>query len=86
MKPEPLTKEKIFRCVEKDRDEGYRSLLLNDVKSAVDLVLKEIEKEKKNYKEKQEWKDKHQEFYEGVWHGLEITRVLIKKAFEGVIE
>jgi len=43
-------------------------------------LLEEIEKEKKNYKEKQEWKDSHQEFYEGVWHGLEIARALIKRS------
>ena len=80
MKSEPLMKEKA-------KIERLKFLILKrQVENALKRLLKEIEKEKNNYKEKQEWKDSHQEFYEGVWHGLDIARVLVKKAFEGVVE
>ena len=71
MKPEPLTKEKI---IELNSEESI--VYIDELKSAVEWLLKEIEKEKEFYYDYQEeqvallnWVEK-----------------LIKKAFSGVIE
>ena len=83
---EPLTKEKriVELCPHPDHDH-MGVYCEEDVKSAVQGLLKEIEEEMNNYKQKFDWEE-HKEFYEGVWHGLVISCGLIKKWFADVIE
>jgi len=95
MKPEPLTKEKIIGVVENIHSKSHGIIqdyvscfYYKDVKSAVDLVLKEIEEEIKEYTVsasdvafiQDKWK------CDGIVRGLEIARGKIKKAFSGVLE
>jgi len=91
MKPEPLTKEKIFRCVEKGKNEGYRVVFIRDVKSAVQGLLEEIEKEIRESEEREEEVKKVGDYLEvewelGIQEGLTCAKNLIKKWFEAVSE
>ena len=98
MKPEPLTKEKIFRCVEKNKSEGYRVVFTKDVKSAVEWLLKEIEKEKKvletklkevrqlGYPRKEDGRTIQRCMLVGSVKELQAIEEKIKKAFEGVMD
>jgi len=84
--PEPLTKEKKKKLF----DLGYW-FHEEDVESAVEWLLKEIEKEiKKHDKYEQELREKglyHEALEElGFVSGLNIAKMLIKKAFSGVME
>lgn len=98
-KPEPLTEDKM-KCVVSDgnisfepafkKDVGKLAIYFNyrDVKSAVDWLLKEIEKrENINFvmdELKVRWLDS--EWWEGYCYALDWFKNLIKKAFSGVIE
>jgi len=86
---EPLMKEKFrFLRIESKEENvilGSPFVYLSDIESAVQGLLKEIEEEMNNYKQKFDWEE-HKEFYEGVWHGLVISCGLIKKWFADVIE
>ena len=103
MKPEPLT-EKKMKCVVSNgnfsfepafkEDVGKLAIYFNywDVKSAVQWLLEEIEKERKEVKEAwhQFLRVKASETtiarIEGILDGLERVEDLIKKAFSGVLE
>jgi len=107
MNPEPLTKEKIERVMElmvclkpEDKEiteELFEKKMVNVkyIKSAVNWLLKEIEKEyeeefKKNPQIK-DFKDLNtysyaKGFWNGVTYGLSFAIQKIKKAFSGVIE
>jgi len=94
MKPEPLTKEKIIGIDDVDEEgKAIERIVveLENVKSAVDLVLKEIEKEIKEAEEEtirfKEYRNIRMfDFWDGKKEGLIEAKSLIKKAFEGVIE
>ena len=88
MKPEPLTKEKIRTVFLDSLSITHKAFFFEDVKSAVDLVLKEIEKEQEKLKEqyKKARKNTQRTWIGGAIGGLEIAKDLIKKAFSGVIE
>ena len=83
MKFEPLTKEKMFDL--RDECESWWDLkdwnffLKEDVKSAVQWLLKEIEKIQNSIEDP--------DLYgEGLFDGLTIAKEKVKKAFEGVEE
>ena len=98
-KSKPLTKEKIFvlnikypmtlsKFPEGEPTEKY-IVFLSDVKSAAELVLKEIEKEIEKHKKKgkkadeeYDWRAREHEL--GIAYGLKFSKNLIKKAFEGI--
>jgi len=90
MKPEPLTKEKIIGVVENIHSKSHGIIqdyvscfYYKDVKSAVDLVLKEIE-DTVSASDVAFIQDKWK--CDGIVRGLEIARGKIKKAFSGVLE
>ena len=85
MKFEPLTKEKIIP----DKYENFVSE--EDVKSAVEWLLKEIEKRIKESKEEtirfKEYRNIRMfDFWDGKREGFIEAKSLIKKAFEGAID
>jgi len=88
MNPEPLTKEKIDEIEDVDMVtmEAYDRKIVDykDVKSAVNWLLKEIEKELKEVEEPQTLQEKA--WVNGFIQGLGKAKDLIKKAFSGVIE
>jgi len=84
MKPEPLTKGKII-------PEKYENFFSEeDVKSAVEWLLKEIEERDFAENKKIAFKEftalENEDYCQGIRTGLEIAKDLIKKAFSGVIE
>lgn len=89
MKPEPLTKDKIMKekIIRQPLDESYKHEFLNfyvyldDVKSAVGWLLKEIEKEKQKAEKRMD-----DDYFRGLRNGYIVAIELTKKAFEGVIE
>jgi len=90
MKPEPLAKEKIIKSKVTLGDKKPTELCIKaDVKSAVDLVLKEIEEKRKlrtvNKKKVEYFNPENPYYHLGINRGLEIAKDLIKKAFEGVM-
>ena len=93
-KPEPLTKEKIFRIGLIEDVYGIKEvkrLDYEDVKSAVNWLLKEIEKREKELEDWHSAKSSGVSFL-GVKDGWEYRNALrwvkdlIKKAFKGVVE
>ena len=97
MKPEPLTKKKIITQYTPltDKEGNPVELIkfadIEDVKSAVELVLKEIEKEIEKHKKKgkkadeeYDWRAREHEL--GIAYGLKFSKNKIKKAFSGVME
>jgi len=109
MKPEPLTKDKIyfvrFKRISHNSwqfqeggyipklKEKFEFCLPEDVKSAVEWLLKEIEKEIERIeinKSNAPWDYKVANLFspesEGFVKGLKFAKVIIKKAFEGVID
>jgi len=81
MKPEPLTKEKIRTVFLDSLSITHKAFFFEDVKSAVDLVLKEIEKKKQEVLNLESISKKEVDL---AW--LSWFEELIKKAFSGVIE
>jgi len=83
MKPEPLTKEKIIGIDDVDEEgKGIERIVveLENVKSAVDLVLKEIEKKKQEVLKLESIRGHEIDL---AW--LSWFEELIKKAFSGVL-
>jgi len=94
MKPEPLAKEKIIKSKVTLGDKKPTELCIKaDVKSAVDLVLKEIEKKEnevnRELSEILDGKKKDTAVNRGALYGwgeaLFWVKQKIKKAFEGVM-
>ena len=100
MKPEPLT-EKKMKCLVSDgnisfepafkKDIGKITVLFDykDVKSAVEWLLKEIEKEERKTKRRISnliTECSEEDYLQGFLNGLKTSKDLIKKAFEGVID
>ena len=94
MNQEPLTKEKIGKGSFENEYLllGYcdKLLILEDVKSAVNWLLKEIEKEERNREicayNVSSYDEGGARFQSGFASGLRHAKFLIKKAFEGVVE
>ena len=80
MKPEPLTKEKIRTVFLDSLSITHKAFFFEDVKSAVDLVLKEIEKKKQEVLNLESISKKEVDL---AW--LSWFEELIKKAFSGVM-
>ena len=106
MKPEPLTKKKIIKMkdpyghfnIEMLKEMKKKVVLAKDVKSAVEWLLKEIEKKKEklnNFLESRPKNLKGKEYLEWVGDWFQAYNLieilsrfedLIKKAFSGVLE
>ena len=92
MKPEPLTKEKIvsLESVKPLPKKADLFFFYFDVKSAVEWLLKGIEKRDFDENRKIAFKEfttlENEDYCQGIRTGLEIAKDLIKKAFSGVLE
>lgn len=98
MKPEPLTKEKMdmeeimkqYRYLSIRRQIDFRdgfNHAISLTESAVQWLLKEIEKDAKEIKHESSIGNKERKaYFRGYYDGEMFCMRLIKKAFEGVIE
>jgi len=92
MKPEPLTKEKLIYARILGKVGIAKVITLEDVKSAVQWLLKEIEKENSGNLPNPSFQSKLERttywlgFTDGYNHTKNWIKNLIKKAFSGVVE
>ena len=85
MKPEPLIKEKRKTFIGASPLPKFDFFFVDDVKSAVQWLLKEIDKQRIGTENIAE-EDKYDTAYKNAYlNALDIVEDLIKKAFEGVI-
>ena len=88
MKPEPLTKEKMRQFLSQDEEGRWVihrfGFSIGDIKSAVQLAIKEIDEKLKELETDPEYPNPNS-YVSGMEDGLLIAKSIIKKAFSGVI-